>query len=96
MNTLHIENTVRDFDTWKEVFDKFDAFRRNGGVRSYRVARQHADPQRVVIDLDFDDDASATAFGLALAKVWATPQSSQQLVSHADPQLLDVVETRTL
>lgn len=95
MTTLHIENTVRDFDAWKEVFDKFDAFRRDGGVRSYRLARHQADPQRVVIDLDFDDDASAAAFGGALAKVWGTPQSRQQLVSHSAPQLLHVVEVRT-
>ncbi len=93
--TLHIENTVHDFDSWKQVFDKFDQFRRDGGVRSYRVARHTDDGQRVVVDLDFDTDAAAASFGDALEKVWATPQSRQQLVEHAAPVTLDVVEQRT-
>ena len=36
MAILHIENTVHDFDTWKAAFDKFERFRADHGVRSYR------------------------------------------------------------
>jgi hypothetical protein len=96
MATLHIENQVRDYDSWKAVFDKFEQFRAEGGVRSYRVSRHVGDPNRVDVDLDFDNAADAQAFGQALEKIWATPQSQQQLLSHSVPRLLDPVEMRTI
>jgi quinol monooxygenase YgiN len=96
MTTLHIDNTVHDYDSWKEAFDRYDGFRKERGVRSYRIARDATDPQRVIVDLDFDDAAAAIEFRGALEKVWATPLSQQQLVSHSDPMLLDVVVRQTL
>lgn len=96
MATLHIENTVRDFETWKAVFDDFERFRIESRVRGYRVSRLVTDPNRVTIDIDFDSVEDASSFGGALEKIWRTPQSKEQLVSHGTPQLLDVVEQRTL
>ena len=52
MTTVHIENTVRDFDTWKANFDKYERFRAEQGVQSYRVSRSLAEPSEVLIDLD--------------------------------------------
>ena len=92
MATLRIENTVKDFDEWKAVFDKFDRFRSEKGVRSYRMSRQVDEPNNVVIDMDFDSVEAATGFGAALEQIWTTPQSDQQLVSHEAPRLYDVVE----
>ena len=40
MPSLRIENTVRDFDAWKAVYDKFERFRVDKGMRAYRMARQ--------------------------------------------------------
>jgi hypothetical protein len=94
MATLHIENTVRDFDEWKAVFDKFDRFRAEKNMRSYRLARQVDDPNKIVIDLDFDTVEDATQFRGALEQIWRTPQSQEQLVDHSAPQLYDVVEQR--
>lgn len=96
MATLHIENTVRDFTEWKAVFDKFDRFRADRHVRSYRLSRQVDDPSRVSIDMDFDTLEQAAAFRQALEQVWGTPQSKEQIVAHATPTLHDVVEQRTL
>jgi len=96
MTTLHIDNTVHDYDTWKDAFDRYEAFRKERGVRSYRIARDATDPQRVLVDLDFDDAASATEFRGALEKIWATPLSRREMVSHRAPLLLDVVVHRTL
>ena len=96
MATLHIENTVRDFEEWKAVFDKFDRFRAEKGMRSYRMARQVDDPNKVVVDLDFDSIEEATDFRGALEQIWRTPQSQQQLVAHSTPVLYDVVEQRAL
>ena len=96
MPTLHIENTVRDFDEWKAVFDKFDRFRADKGVRAYRVSRRVDDANRVTIDLEFDSFEAASDFGASLEQIWRTPQSNEQLVAHEAPELYDVVEQRQL
>ncbi|GAA4096341.1 hypothetical protein GCM10023066_38440 [Nocardioides kongjuensis] len=96
MITLSVDNTVHDFDTWFEVFNRYEDFRRGSGVRSYRVVRAADDPRQVRVDLDFDDLATATAFRGALAKIWATPASRDQLAGHREPVVLDLVVQRTL
>jgi hypothetical protein len=96
MATLHIENTVKDFDEWKAVFDKFDRFRAEKGMRAYRMSRRVDDPNNVVVDLDFDSVEEATAFRGALEQIWRTPQSKEQVVTHEAPLLYDVVEQRQL
>jgi quinol monooxygenase YgiN len=96
MATLHIENTVNDFDEWKTVFDKFHRFRAEKGVRSYRVSRRVGEPNEVVIDMDFDSVETATDFRAALERIWQTPQSKKELVSHEAPRVYDVVEERQL
>lgn len=96
MTTLHIENTVADFDAWKETFDKFERFRADQGVRSYRLSRRADNGNEVVVDLDFDSAQAATAFGGALEQIWRTPQSQQHLVAHSAPVVYDVVVSRTL
>jgi hypothetical protein len=94
MTTLHIENQVRDFDSWKAAFDKFERFRAEQGVRAYRISRSVTDPHQVMVDLDFDSVTEATAFRQALEQIWRTPQSREQLVDHAEPVVLDVVVER--
>lgn len=96
MVTLHIENTVTDYEAWKSVFDKFERFRAESGVRSYRLSRQVEDGNRVVIDLEFETAAEATAFCGALVQVWRTPQSREHLVEHGSPVLYEVAVERTL
>lgn len=96
MPSLHIENTVRDYDQWKAAFDRFERTRAEQGVRSYRVSRRADDPNRVVVDLDFDSLADATRFRELLFKIWRTPQSLAQLTNHADPVIYEVMEQRAL
>ena len=96
MTTLHIENTVHDYDAWKGAFDKFDRARRERGVLAYRVTRGLDDPSRVIVDLDFDDITRAEDFREFLEGVWRTPQSQRVLAEHQAPVMLDVVEHRTL
>jgi hypothetical protein len=96
MTTLHIENTLHDFDSWKAAFDKYDRVRADNGVRSYRIRRRADDPLQIMIDLEFDDLAAADAFRQVLAKIWASPQSQAQLVTHSEPSVLEVVEDRVL
>jgi len=96
MPSLHVENTVRNFEEWKEVFDKFDRFRAEKKMRAYRLSRLVDDPNKVTIDLDFDSIEDATAFRGALEQIWQTPQSQEQLIAHSTPELYDVVEQRQL
>ncbi|HEV7145541.1 MAG TPA: hypothetical protein VGN48_00945 [Pedococcus sp.] len=91
MNTLRIENRVHDYDSWRQAFDKFDALRREKGVRAYRVSRPADDPLRVFIDLDFDSATRAEDFRETLAKIWRTPQSRDQLADHVQPLVLDIL-----
>lgn len=88
---LRIENRVRDYDGWKRAFDKFDALRRGKGVRAYRITRPADDPLHVFVELDFDSATRAEDFREALAKIWRTPQSREQLTEHLEPIVMDVL-----
>ena len=96
MTTLHIENTVRDYDAWQEAFDKFERFRVENGVRSYRISRRVSDTHQVTVDLEFGSRADAEAFVPLLQKIWSTPQSHEHLVAHGEPVLMETVRLRDL
>ena len=91
MTTVHIQNTVRDFDAWKANFDKYEEFRAGQGVQSYRVSRDLVESERVTVDLEFADESTAKAFLPKLAKILDTPQAKDQVLRHEQPRLLTVV-----
>ena len=94
MTTVHIENTVQDFDTWKVYFDKYERFRAEQGVQSYRVSRGITEPSEVLVDLEFCDETAAQAFLPKLEQIMNSPQARTQLVGHAVPRLYAVVTER--
>lgn len=94
MVTLHIENTVHDYDAWKGVFDKFDRFRADHGVRSYRLSRRVDDGNQITVDLEFGTAEQAIAFRGALEQIWRTPQSREQLIDHGTPVLYEVADEK--
>ena len=91
MTTVHVQNTVRDFDAWKANFDKYEAFRSGEGVQAYRVSRGVAEPDRVIVDLEFADQGAAEAFLPKLAKIMESPQAKNQVVHHDRPRLYSVI-----
>ena len=91
MTTVHIENTVQDFDTWKANFDKYERFRAEQGVRSYRVSRSVTEPSEVLIDLEFRDETAAQAFLPKLEQILNSPQAQAQLARHSAPRLYAIV-----
>ena len=91
MTTLHIENTVHDYDSWKAAFDKFDRARRDRGVRSYRISRSQQDDGKVLVDLQFDNITRAEEFREFLHGVFRTPQSQDVSLDHSET-VLEVVE----
>src|SRR5258708_28637007 len=94
MTTVHIENTVQDFDTWKANFDKYERFRAEQGVQSYRVSRSVTEPNEVLIDLELCDQMAAQAFLPKLEQIMRSPQAQTQLVRHSVPRLAPVVPDR--
>jgi ribosomal protein L35AE/L33A len=94
--TLHIENTVRDYASWQETFDKFERFRADNGVQSYRICRRDSNPNEVTVDLEFGSREDAEAFVPKLLKIWSTPQSKEHLISHGAPELREVMRHRVL
>jgi len=94
MTTVHIENTVHDFDAWKANFDKYERFRAEQGVQSYRVSRSVSDPNEVLVDLEFCDDTAAQAFLPKLEQIMNSPQARTQLTRHSLPRLYAVVAER--
>ena len=94
MITVHIANTVGDFDTWKVNFDKYERFRAEQGVQSYRVSRSVTQPNEVLIALEFCDETAAQAFLPKLEQIMNSPQARTQLTRHSAPQLYAVVTER--
>ncbi|TCC17414.1 hypothetical protein [Kribbella speibonae] len=92
MITLHIENTIADYDAWKAAFDRYDRARRDHHVLAYRISRPVDDPARVFIDLDFDTHDDAAAFVQILEKIWQTPLSAAVSSAHTAPELRTVAE----
>lgn len=96
MSTLHIENTVEDYDAWKAAFDKYDRVRHDNGVLAYRITRGDADPRQVYVDLDFAGRAQAEAFAVVLERILRSPQSRAVSAAHRPPEVREVAEHRTL
>jgi len=88
--TLHIEHPIHDFAAWKEAFDRMADARDRAGVLSARIAQPVDDARYIVVDLDFDDADSATAFlGFLRAKVWSTPERSPALAGDITTRILE-------
>ena len=53
-----------------------------------------ADPDEVVIDLEFCDETAAQAFLPKLEQIMSSPQAQTQLVRHSVPRLYTIVTDR--
>ena len=73
MPTLRIQHSVPSFEDWKAAFDSDPVDRKGGGVRRYHISRAVADPNFVMIDLEFDDLRTAEAFQERLRRLWSGP-----------------------
>jgi hypothetical protein len=90
---VQIEHAVRDYDAWKEAFDRDPVDRAGGGVRRYRILRPVDDPRYVAVDLEFDDAGAARAFRDALHRLWATPVAHAAIAGEPRSRIVTPVET---
>jgi hypothetical protein len=70
MHVLRIEHSVSDYDEWKKAFDADPLGRKGSGVTRYRILRATDDPNRVMIDLDFNSSEEADRMHGALRELW--------------------------
>lgn len=96
MSTLRIEHAISDFDTWKAAFDRDPANRKESGVRRYSIHRPLDDPHYILLDLDFDDPASAEAMIARLQAVWTSAAAAPALAGRPVTRILDPVEVANL
>ncbi len=93
MIMIRIEHTVGDYERWKAAFDSDPVGRQHGGVRRYRVLRPLDDRDRVAIELEFDDQATAAAFGERLAVLWAGPAATTLGLGRPDLRLMEIADS---
>lgn len=94
MTILHIQHAVPNYEGWKRAFDNDPADRKGAGVCRYHVHRSVADPNFVMIDLEFDSTAQAQAMLERLQKLWEGPGAA--LTRNAQAWVMETVESREL
>jgi hypothetical protein len=62
MATVFVRTRVNDYKTWRGYFDDFAATRRNAGSTGDAVYQSDADPNEVVVVVDFASMDAAKAF----------------------------------
>ena len=95
MPVLQIEHPVRDFETWKAVFDGSEERRVSGRVRRYQVYRPVDDPNYIAVDLEFDSRGEAEAFKLGLEALWRSAQAGPLLGGAPRARIVDIVDTKS-
>ena len=62
MAQLLIRHKVKDYKTWKPLFDEHAGKRKAGGSKGARLFRSEKDPNEVVILFDWEDLGKAHQF----------------------------------
>jgi hypothetical protein len=92
MPIVRIEHRVPDIGRWKQAFDSDPANRKGSGVRRYSILRLHDEPNRVMIDLEFETVEEAGAFLTRMKTIWNGP--GKNLVEGPSGRIAEVVEVR--
>jgi hypothetical protein len=94
MTILRIHHSVPDFDAWKRAFDGDPLDRKASGVRRHHVLRSVADPNFVMIDLEFDTVTEAEALLTRLQRLWAGPGGA--VMQNPQAWIVEPVESKSL
>ncbi|PYR62121.1 MAG: hypothetical protein DMF91_07835 [Acidobacteria bacterium] len=94
MPILRIQHAVPNFEGWKRAFESDPMDRKAAGVRRYHVHRSVADPNFVMIDLEFDTVTEAEKLLEKLRRLWAGPGGS--VMRNPEAWIVETVESRSL
>lgn len=94
MPILRIQHVVPDFEAWKRAFDNDPMGRAQSGVRKYQVSRSTAEPNLVMIDLEFASIEEADTMLQRLRVLWAGPGGA--VMRNPQAWVIDTIESRTL
>ncbi len=95
MTTLRIELQVRDYDLWKEAFERDAGGRQRSGMRRYRIFRPTHDANCVMLDADFDSATTAEAFlDIMRARVGPDPEKAPAKVGTPETRIVEMVESK--
>lgn len=94
MPTLHIQHAVPDFERWKHAFESDPMDRKGSGVTRYEVFRSVADPNFVMIDLEFGTLAEAEAMLGRLRQLWVGPGAA--VTRNPEAWIVETVESTTV
>jgi hypothetical protein len=92
MTILRIEHQVPGYEAWKQAFDSDPAGRQKAGVRRHQISRAVADPNFVMIDLEFDSPGDAEALLAALRGIWNRVQGA--LIIDPQARIVEAVELK--
>ena len=91
MPILHIQHSVSNYDGWKRAFDSDPVDRKGGGVRRYQVHRSVADPNFVMMDLEFDSVDKAERFLEKPCDLWYGP--AKAVMQNPEAWVLETTES---
>jgi hypothetical protein len=94
MAILRIQHSVPSFEGWKRAYDSDPVDRKASGVRRYHVHRAVADPNFVMIDLEFDTLAEAERMLETLRLLWAGPGGA--VTRNPEAWIVETVESKSL
>jgi hypothetical protein len=94
MPILRIQHSVPNFEGWKRAFDSDPVDRKASGVRRYHVYRSIADPDFVMIDLEFDTAAEAERLLEKLRHLWAGAGGA--VMRNPAAWIVETVESRSV
>jgi hypothetical protein len=94
MVILRIQHSVPNFDGWKKAFDSDPVNRKASGVRRYHVRRSVADPNFVMIDLEFDSASEAERLLEKLRNLWAGPGAA--MMRNPEAWIVETIESQVV
>jgi len=94
MAILRVQHIVPNFDGWKRAFDSDPIDRKGSGVRSYSVHRSVADPNLVMIDMEFSTVPEAELVLEKLRRLWAGPGGA--VMRNPEAWIVETIESKLL
>lgn len=89
---LRIEHGVADYDSWKAAFDADPIGRTASGVLGHQILRSAADPNYVMIDLEFSAAGDAATMLGSLQQLWSRVTGT--LISRPQARIVELAERR--